>query len=124
MSPLHPSKDALQGAFYSPLSATNRTRYQARAELFPVHSSVVEDAKGKAKQLSAEATAEFEKASAKAQAKAGRIELYSGKYYAACTFGGLMACVSAQFRSRFNENRRYHRPSLFLHIYLILIYLI
>ncbi|KAH7005319.1 mitochondrial carrier domain-containing protein [Fusarium venenatum] len=92
MSPFHPSKDALQGTFYSPLSATNRTPYQARAELFPIHSSVIEDTKGKAKQLSAEATAEFEKASAKAQAKTGKIELYSGRYYAACTFGGLMAC--------------------------------
>lgn len=93
MSPLHPSKDALQGMFYSSLSATNHTPYQARAELFPIHSSVVEDAKGKAKKLSAEATAEFEKASAKAQAKTGKIELYSGRYYTACTFGGLMACV-------------------------------
>ncbi|KAF5675005.1 mitochondrial phosphate carrier 2 [Fusarium heterosporum] len=92
MSHLQPPKDVLQGSFYSPLTRTVRTPYQARTELFPAHSSVVEDAKGKAKQLSAEATAEFEKASAKAQAKAGHIELYSGKYYAACTFGGLMAC--------------------------------
>lgn len=52
--------------------------------------SPVED---KVKKLSAEATAEFNKASAAAQAKAGHIELYSGKYYAACTFGGLLACV-------------------------------
>ncbi|KAF5249984.1 hypothetical protein FANTH_4784 [Fusarium anthophilum] len=92
MSPLHPSKDVLQGTVYSPLSAKPRTPYEARLELFPAYSSVIQDAKGKAKELSAEATAEFEKASAKAQAKAGKIELYSGKYYAACTFGGLMAC--------------------------------
>jgi solute carrier family 25 (mitochondrial phosphate transporter), member 3 len=37
---------------------------------------------------------EFSKASNAAQAKAGKIELYSAKYYAACTFGGIMACVS------------------------------
>ncbi len=35
----------------------------------------------------------YEKASAKAQAKTGGIELYSGKYYAACTVGGILACV-------------------------------
>ncbi|KAI5285681.1 hypothetical protein KEM54_000384 [Ascosphaera aggregata] len=33
-------------------------------------------------------------ASQKAQEKAGKIELYSGKYYAACTFGGILACGS------------------------------
>jgi len=60
--------------------------------------SVVDDAKGKAKKLSAEATKEFEIASRKAQAATGGIELYSPKYYAACTFGGMIACVS---RARF-----------------------
>ena len=76
---------------------STRTPYQARTELYPAYS-VVEDAKSKTKQLSAEATKEFEKASAKAQAavagNSGKIELYSGTYYAACTFGGMMACVS------------------------------
>jgi solute carrier family 25 (mitochondrial phosphate transporter), member 3 len=70
-----------------------RTPLQARSELYSAWS-VVDDAKNKASKLSAEATKEFEKASAKAQAKAGHIELYSAKYYAACTFGGLLACVS------------------------------
>lgn len=64
---------------------------QARTDLFPTWS-VADDAKAKTKALSAEAIREFEKASAKAQAKTGKIELYSAKYYAACTFGGLMAC--------------------------------
>lgn len=50
--------------------------------------------KEKAQELSAEAAKEYEKASKKAQAKAGSIELYSGKYYAACTVGGILACVS------------------------------
>jgi len=35
----------------------------------------------------------YEKASAIAQAKTGGIELYSGKYYASCTVGGILACV-------------------------------
>lgn len=77
---------------------SNRTPLQARPELYSAYS-VVDDAKGKAQKLSVEATKEFEKASAKAQAKAGHIELYSGKYYAACTIGGLMACVSSSLVS-------------------------
>lgn len=55
---------------------------------------MIDDAKKKANALSAEATKEFDKASAAAQAKTGGIELYSANYYAACTFGGLLACVS------------------------------
>ncbi len=55
--------------------------------------SVTEDAKSKANALSEEAQREIKKASAAAQAKTGQIELYSAKYYAACTFGGLVACV-------------------------------
>lgn len=57
--------------------------------------STVDDVKDKTNKLSNEAAKEFEKASAKAQAKAGPIELYSPKYYAACTLGGLLACVGA-----------------------------
>lgn len=93
MSPLHPPRDAFQGSVYSPLAPTSRTPYQARPELYSAYS-IVDTAKDKAKQLSAEATAEFEKASSKAQPNGGKIELYSGRYYAACTFGGLLACVS------------------------------
>lgn len=55
--------------------------------------SVTEDAKSKANALSEEAQREIKKASAAAQAKTGQIELYSANYYAACTFGGLIACV-------------------------------
>ena len=102
---LFPTQDTLHNVFHPsvpfgrreapvPRSTPQRTPLQARAELFPTWS-VVDDAKKKAEALSAEATKEFEKASAKAQAKAGNIELYSAKYYAACTFGGLLACVSA-----------------------------
>ncbi|KAG0650673.1 phosphate transporter 3 [Hyphodiscus hymeniophilus] len=77
-------------AFAEPISAPKRTPLQAR-DIYTAWS-VVDDAKNKANALSVEAQKEFEKASSKAQAKAGHIELYSAKYYAACTFGGLLAC--------------------------------
>lgn len=110
---LFPSQDTLHDAFhsavpfgrpktqyphransFSPSYPSKRTPYEARTELYTAWS-VADDAKNKAKALSAEATKEFEKASAAAQAKVGGIEMYSAKYYAACTFGGLMACVSS-----------------------------
>jgi solute carrier family 25 (mitochondrial phosphate transporter), member 3 len=67
------------------------SKWTARQELYSVWSAV-DDAKDKAAKLSDAAVAEFEKASNKAQAKAGAIELYSAKYFAACTVGGIMAC--------------------------------
>jgi solute carrier family 25 phosphate transporter 3 len=99
--PLLPSAQAIQAAFFpsnpiapfaSQKQAPAPSRYRAREELYPVWSAV-DDAKAKAAKLGDTATKEFEKASSAAQAKAGKIELYSAKYYAACTFGGLMACV-------------------------------
>lgn len=66
---------------------------------FPAWSAV-DDMKTKAGALSNEAQKEISKASSAAQAKAGEIELYSLKYYAACTFGGLVACVSVQAEHR------------------------
>jgi solute carrier family 25 (mitochondrial phosphate transporter), member 3 len=56
--------------------------------------SAVDRIKDKAGGLSNEAARELEKASSIAQQKAGAIELYSPKYYAACTIGGILACVS------------------------------
>jgi solute carrier family 25 phosphate transporter 3 len=104
MAPLFPRHDAFALCFSSPLTPAPKqsspppapdrlTRWQARPELYGAAYSTVDDVKGKAQKIGAEATREFEKASAKAQAKAGTIELYSGKYYAACTFGGMLACV-------------------------------
>ena len=55
--------------------------------------SAVDSVKDKAGQLSDEAVKEYEKASSKAQQKTGKVELYSSKYYAACTVGGILACV-------------------------------
>ncbi|KAF2281237.1 mitochondrial carrier [Westerdykella ornata] len=68
-----------------------RSKWQANHENYPIWSAA-DDAKNKAAKLSDAAVAEFEKASSKAQAKTGGIELYSAKYYAACTFGGMLAC--------------------------------
>lgn len=72
MSPLHPSQDSLPSSpVYSHATSAGtrtRTRYEARPELYGAYS--VADA-----------------------AKPSQIELYSAQYYAACTFGGLMACV-------------------------------
>lgn len=67
------------------------SKWAARQELYPVWSAV-DDAKNKAAKLSDAAVAELEKASQKTQAKAGHIELYSAKYYGACTIGGILAC--------------------------------
>ena len=98
---LYPTQGTLQDVFSLtfPFGATSnrpltrqRTQYQSRPELYPTWS-VVDDAKSKASALSAEAAREYEKASAKVQEKTGKIELYSAKYYASCTFGGLLACV-------------------------------
>ncbi|KAK4132293.1 mitochondrial carrier [Trichocladium antarcticum] len=100
MSPLYPKLDTLQHTLGSPYSRTQPqqkpnangpTPYQARLDLYPAYS-IIDDSANKAKKLSAEAAREFEAASQRAQAKTGHIELYSGKYYAACTFGGMMAC--------------------------------
>ncbi|KAK8088369.1 hypothetical protein PG997_003330 [Apiospora hydei] len=93
MSGLFPSHSILQQSFGSPASPrrSQATPYQARPELYGAFS-VVDDAKNKAKKLSSEAQAEFDKASAATKAKTGQLELYSPGYYAACTFGGMMAC--------------------------------
>ncbi|KAL7942244.1 mitochondrial carrier domain-containing protein [Trichoderma barbatum] len=96
MAHFYPKAEALKGSFFSPApshrnSQTMATPLQARPELYGAYS-VVDNAKEKAAKLGNEATREFEKASSAAQAKAGKIELYSGKYYAACTFGGMLAC--------------------------------
>ncbi|KAA8570330.1 hypothetical protein EYC84_002632 [Monilinia fructicola] len=91
MPSIFPSQNTLHDVFHSPIPTPKRTPLQARSELYTTWS-VIDDAKNKANALSAEATKEFDKASASAKAKAGTIELYSPKYYAACTFGGLLAC--------------------------------
>ncbi|GAB7335239.1 hypothetical protein MBLNU13_g07653t1 [Cladosporium sp. NU13] len=94
MPSLFPSSTALSAVFGKATPETTeqkRSRHDVPAGRYQVWS-VTEDAERKASELSHAAAKEYQKASAAAQAKAGKIELYSGKYYAACTFGGLMAC--------------------------------
>ncbi|OLN82849.1 Mitochondrial phosphate carrier protein 3, mitochondrial [Colletotrichum chlorophyti] len=101
MSFLYPRQDALAACLSSPSSASapgpaptanvKPSRYQARPELYGAFSTV-DDLRNKTQKLSAEAAAEFNKATGRAPAKSSSIELYSGTYYAACTFGGLLAC--------------------------------
>lgn len=62
--------------------------------------SALDNVKTKADDIAHEASREFNVASQKAQEKAGKIEPGSLKYYAACTFGGMLACVSIPFLSQ------------------------
>ena len=86
MPSLFPSFSALSASFshahpYTMNQTTQRTPLQARSELYGAWD-VAEDAKNKAKGLSDAAQKELQKASEIAQAKTGKIELYSGKFYA------------------------------------------
>ena len=99
MNPLFPPATALQSCFAPSSPFSRRPVFKQskgpptlKDDDFPIWSAV-DDVKSKAGQLSEEAQKEYSKASATAQAKAGAIELYSGKYYAACTLGGILACV-------------------------------
>ncbi|PHH54286.1 putative mitochondrial phosphate carrier protein [Ceratocystis fimbriata CBS 114723] len=75
----------------SKASPSKHTPYEARTELFGSYS-IVESTKNATHKLGEEAADKFEKASLKAQDATGHVQLYTGKYYAACTFGGLLAC--------------------------------
>lgn len=70
-----------------------------RSEPFPAWSAI-DDAKHKADALAKEAVREYDVASKKAQSKTGKIEPWTPKYYAACVFGGMMACVCHDIYSR------------------------
>lgn len=63
-----------------------------RREPFPAWSAI-DETKKKADAFAKEAAREIDAASKKAQEKSGKIEPWSAKYYAACTIGGMMACV-------------------------------
>lgn len=54
---------------------------------------MIDESKRKADAFAKEAAREFDVVSQKAQAKTGKIEPWTPKYYAACTVGGLLACV-------------------------------
>lgn len=86
MPSLFPSSDALSAIFggVAPKKAEHeQSLYVAPAGRFQSWS-VTEDAERKAAELSQAAAKEYQKASAVAQAKAGNIELYSGKYCKYC----------------------------------------
>ena len=90
---LYPTQGALNDVFSSRHPLTRpESQKPLRKPRFTAWS-VAEDAKSKASALSEKAQQEISQASASARAKTGQIELYSAKYYAACTFGGLVACV-------------------------------
>lgn len=104
MAPLFPTTAILQDAFPSQVffappvpapSTAPKSTYVSPSRRFSAWSAV-DDVRSKAGVLSSEAQKEIAKASSAAQAKTGQIELYSTKYYAACTFGGLIACVSVR----------------------------
>ncbi|PKY08025.1 mitochondrial carrier [Aspergillus campestris IBT 28561] len=63
----------------------------ARRQPFPAWS-VVDETKKKADAFAHEASREFDVVSQKAQAKTGKIEPWTPKYYASCIVGGLLAC--------------------------------
>ncbi|KAK0259915.1 Cu/Pi carrier [Friedmanniomyces endolithicus] len=88
-SPFHTRQQQQQQQQQS--APVKRSPYVARTELYQAWDAL-EDAKKKTQQIGNEVVKEYTKASNVAQAKAGHIELFSAKYYAACTFGGLMAC--------------------------------
>ncbi|CAK7267180.1 Cu/Pi carrier [Sporothrix epigloea] len=83
---LFPGRDTLQMGF-----GAAHNSVMAHPERCVAYS-VVDDAKDRAQKLSHEAAKEFEKGVAASRPKKQSIELYSGTYYAACTFGGLLAC--------------------------------
>ncbi|KAJ5475537.1 mitochondrial phosphate carrier protein [Penicillium diatomitis] len=62
-----------------------------RREPFPAWSAI-DDVKKTADSIAHEAAREYNVASLKAQEKAGKIEMWTPKYYAACISGGLLAC--------------------------------
>lgn len=93
MPTLYPTQGSLNDVFSSKHPLTRPEPQKPLGKPRFTAWSVAEDAKSKASALSEKAQQEISQASASARAKAGTIELYSAKYYAACTFGGLIACV-------------------------------
>ncbi|KAL4765559.1 putative mitochondrial phosphate carrier protein [Aspergillus foveolatus] len=92
---MFPPQNVMSGAFSAQRQSSQKPQTlgaaATRREPFPAWS-VIEDTKKRANAISKEAAREFELASQKAQSKTGKIEPWSAKYYAACTFGGLLAC--------------------------------
>ena len=101
MPSILPSQEILSGALAPQSSPASSNKGHAEAAPANKHQrplfgawSVVEDVKHAAEKVEKAAAKDFEKASNKVQSKTGHIEPWSAKYYASCTIGGLMACVS------------------------------
>ena len=103
---LFPNQDTLRSSFSSSTPFSKRTRKGNESQGFVssrlrhctfsdifIARDALEGAKGKAQKLKNVTAHEFDKASHKAQDAAGPIELHSLKYFAACTIGGILACV-------------------------------
>lgn len=118
MSIIFPTQNTLYDVFASstpfprPKSQAPIREHPLKRPIFSTWSAI-DNIKDKSGGLSNEAAREFEKASSKAQLKAGAIELYSTKYYAACTFGGLLACVRSSCATQCKLSLTLHRA---LHI--------
>ena len=92
---LFPDSTAVYSSFLPTSCFYKPAKPGAHPQKRPIFSawSAADTVNDKAVELTDNAAKEYEKASSKAQAKVGGIELYSGKYYAACTVGGILACV-------------------------------
>ena len=77
--------------YYKP--APKQSEHPQKRPIFSAWSAA-DEVQNQAAKLSNAAQAEYEKASQKVQKQTGKIELYSLNYYAACTVGGILACVS------------------------------
>ena len=87
---MFPSQSTIANVFASPMHSPVTMTGEAPAKQTPFPAwNVIDETKK-------EASRELNAASQKAQAATGKIEPWSAKYYAACTFGGLLACVSIQ----------------------------
>ncbi|BDD63580.1 hypothetical protein MPDQ_004235 [Monascus purpureus] len=92
-----PSRDTIVNAFgpQHPLSHPKQEPSVApeslKREPFPAWSAI-DDAKKKADAFAKEAAREYDVASQRVQARTGHIEPWTAKYYASCTFGGMLAC--------------------------------
>lgn len=98
---LFPTQGTLSDAFSPRLPFGSEPPQQppSPADRYPAWSTV-EGGKSNAGTLSKEAQSELRKASQTLQAKKGDIQLHSAKYYAACTFGGVIACVCLRMVTR------------------------
>ena len=93
---MFPSEDALANmASQHPLGLRKTAMTEPKRQPFPAWN-VMEDAKK-------EASREFQLASEKAQARTGKIEPWTPKYYASCTFGGLLACVFLSLKTMMTD---------------------